>query len=115
MLLLCAVADTRDTTATNPNANHYNRQQQVLSILDGSASCWPGVSAAQTDLEQLVKLAGQHLSELEKQAQQLLSARTRLQQQNEQLSSKLKGVKGGIEHAMDVVLNSPVLVFTLQA
>lgn len=69
-------------------------QLQVLSILDGSSSCWPGVSAASSDLEQLVKLAGQHLAELEKQSQQLAGANTKLQEQNTQLNSKLKGEPG---------------------
>jgi hypothetical protein len=64
---------------------------QVLSILDGSATCWPGVTSAQTDLEQLVKLAGQHLSELERQSQQFSTANSKLQEQNSQLNSKFKG------------------------
>jgi hypothetical protein len=65
---------------------------QVLSILDGTSTCWPGVSAAQTDLEQLIKLAGAHLSDLESNSQQLSAANTRLQTQNSQLSTKLKGM-----------------------
>lgn len=64
---------------------------QVLSILDGSSTCWPGVSAAQSDLEQLIKLASAHLSELEASSQQLSAANTRLQGQNSQLAAKLKG------------------------
>lgn len=70
-------------------------QLQVLSILDGSSSCWPGVSAASSDLEQLVKLAGQQLADFEQQTQQLAGANTKLQEQNTQLNSKLKGEPGG--------------------
>jgi hypothetical protein len=66
---------------------------QVLSILDGTATHWPGVSAAQEDLEQLVKLAGQQLASLEGQVQQLNNAKTRLQEQNVQLTSRLKGAR----------------------
>lgn len=64
---------------------------KVLSILDGSATCWPGVSAAHNDLEALVKLANQNLSELEKQGQQLAAANSKLQSQHSQLTSKLAG------------------------
>lgn len=74
-----------------PHISDWQLLLQVLSILDGSSTCWPGVSAAQSDLEQLIKLASAHLSELESNSQQLSTANTRLQGQNSQLTAKLKG------------------------
>jgi hypothetical protein len=81
--------------ALNSGLMGLKDQLQVLSILDGSSSCWPGVSAASSDLESLVRLAGQHLAELEKQSQQLAGTNTKLQEQITQLNSKLKGESDG--------------------
>lgn len=57
---------------------------QVLSILDGSASSWPGLSSALSDLDSLVVLTVKHAAQLDQ-------AKAKLEADKSQLSASLSG------------------------
>jgi hypothetical protein len=60
--------------------------EQVLSILDGSASSWPGLSSALSDLDSLVILTVKHAGQLD-------HAKTKLEAEKAQLATSLSGKK----------------------
>jgi hypothetical protein len=79
-------------------------QLQVLSILDGTAVCWPGVCTAHADLEALVALAGTHLRGSEQRQQQLEASAAKAQGSITQLTAQLRGARG-----LAVCLRAPAL------
>jgi hypothetical protein len=58
--------------------------KQVLSILDGSASSWPGLSSALSDLDSLVVLTVKHAGQLDQ-------AKAKLEADKGQLTASLSG------------------------
>lgn len=71
---------------------------QVLSILDNSASSWPGLGAAVADLESLIALSAKRTLALEAKQTQLQQANAKLEGQLTGLHHSIAGVYALSQH-----------------